>query len=331
MKKVAFTTTIPQEYIWAAGMVPVDLNNLFITGNSDELIKLGEEHGIPRNTCSWIKGLMGAVVAHHEDLEAVIAVSEGDCSNNHGLVNLYKYYFPELKVISFAYPNDRDPKKLRYELDKLGEFLGVSYEQAMAEKKKLDIVRQNISSLDELHYQNNNLPAKEVQQIMVSSSDFCSDVKLYASKVEDLIEKTKYLHPSESTLNIGYVGVPTIIDDLFSYLEDELAVKVTYFEVERDFAMIGSSQGLVEQYQLFKYPYDLQSRVDDMKKQISKRKLKGIIHYAQSFCHRQLDDVIIKESLGVPVLTVEGDAPGALDMRTKIRIECFIERLRDNA
>jgi len=31
MKRVGFTTTIPVEIIFAAGKIPVDLNNVFIT------------------------------------------------------------------------------------------------------------------------------------------------------------------------------------------------------------------------------------------------------------------------------------------------------------
>lgn len=330
MRKIAFTTTIPQEYIWASGAVPVDLNNLFITKNAKEFIKSGEKHGVPRNTCSWIKGLMGVVAEHKDQLEAVIAVTEGDCSNNHGLINLYKYYFPELKVISFAYPSDRDENKLKYELDKLGEFLDASYSQAMQIKEQLDVVRRKLAYLDKLYFEKNNIPASDFQKLMVASSDFGSDLVVYTNRLEAFIEKAEQEDAKTDCVMIGYVGVPTIISDLFSYLEDELGIKVAYFEVENDFAMLNESIDIIEEYQKFNYPYDLSARVKEIGAQVKRRNLKGIIHYVQSFCHRQLDDVIIHNSLNVPVLTIEGDAPGVLDMRTKIRIECFIERLKEN-
>ena len=218
MRKIAFTTTIPQEYIWASGAVPVDLNNLFITNNAKEFIKSGEKHGVPRNTCSWIKGLMGVVSAYKNEIEAVIAVTEGDCSNNHGLINLYKYYFPELKVISFAYPADRDANKLKYELDKLGEFLGASYSQAMQAKEQLDVIRRKLGLLDKLYFEKNNLPASDFQKLMVSSSDFGSDLVVYTNRVRASIEKAEREDASIDCVMIGYVGVPTIISDLFSYL-----------------------------------------------------------------------------------------------------------------
>ncbi len=330
MRKVAFTTTIPQEYIWASGAVPVDLNNLFITINPKGFIKSGEKHGVPRNTCSWIKGLMGTVAEYKEQLDAVIAVTEGDCSNNHGLINLYKYFFPELKVISFAYPADRDGNKLQYELDKLGDLFGVSYSQAMEAKEKLDRIRKRLSILDNLYFEKNNLSATDFQKLMVASSDFGSDLTAYSNRVDAFIKEAEQLETVTDKVMIGYVGVPTIISDLFEYLEDDLGVKVAYFEVENDFAMLKNSNDIIKEYQNFNYPYDLGSRIIEIDKQVKRRKLKGIIHYVQSFCHRQLDDVIIRNSLDVPVLTIEGDAPGELDMRTKIRIECFVERLKES-
>lgn len=329
MRKIAFTTTIPQEYIWACGAVPVDLNNLFITNNPLNYIKLGEKHGVTRNTCSWIKGLMGVIAEQNKDIEYLIAVTEGDCSNNHGLMNLCRYYFPKLKTISFSYPASRDSIKLEYELKSFGNILGVTFEQAMDFKIKLDEVREKIILLDELFYTKKNICVSDFQKLMVSSSDFGSNVLEYQEKAKEMIKVALQKDSIKNKVTIGYVGVPTIISDLFLYLEEELDVKIGYFEVENDFAMLNKSKDLVDQYIRFNYPYDLLTRINKIKKEIKQRNLKGIIHYSQSFCHRQLDDVIIRESLDVPVLTIEGDAPGELDMRTKIRIECFVERLRD--
>ena len=66
-----------------------------------------------------------------------------------------------------------------------------------------------------------------------------------------------------------------------------------------------------------------------MKKQIAERRIDGIVHYVQSFCYRQIQDVIIKRELDVPVMTIEGNDPGGIDARTKIRIESFIEMLSE--
>jgi benzoyl-CoA reductase/2-hydroxyglutaryl-CoA dehydratase subunit BcrC/BadD/HgdB len=53
-----------------------------------------------------------------------------------------------------------------------------------------------------------------------------------------------------------------------------------------------------------------------------------LIHYVQSFCFRQIEDSIIKKSIDLPIVTIEGDQPSTLDSRNKMKIEVFIEMLR---
>jgi benzoyl-CoA reductase/2-hydroxyglutaryl-CoA dehydratase subunit BcrC/BadD/HgdB len=37
--------------------------------------------------------------------------------------------------------------------------------------------------------------------------------------------------------------------------------------------------------------------------------------------------MVVRQQLSLPILTLEGDKPGPLDARTKIRIESFLELL----
>ena len=56
-KAIGITTTVPIEIVYAAGYVPIDLNNIFICNDdSDALVDYAEIKGLPRNTCAWIKG-----------------------------------------------------------------------------------------------------------------------------------------------------------------------------------------------------------------------------------------------------------------------------------
>ena len=77
----------------------------------------------------------------------------------------------------------------------------------------------------------------------------------------------------------------------------------------------------------YTYPYGVIDRINDIKQQIKERKIDGLIHYVQSFCYRQIQDILIKKHIDIPVLTIEGDSPGDIDGRTKIRIDSFIEML----
>jgi len=358
---VAFTTTIPQEYIWAAGLIPLDLNNYFITGDSNLYSMRAEELGMPRNTCSWIKGLLGVFTEQTllEEISLIIAVTEGDCSNNHGLMSLYKYYFPSIPVLGFSYPSDKNEAKLSIELNKLGSYLGVKTEDALKYKKILDKIRAKIAKLDEQQDLQASIPAEKIQKLLVSATDFNGDYLNYEKQLDEMLGEINHLESqnylknkladgeaesgedylqlkeqaeaksiiNRQTVKLGYCGVPCIIKDLFTYIEDNFSAKISYFEVERDFCMLTNNETLEGQYLSFLYPYDVYARIDNINAEVLKRKLDAMIYYTQSFCHRQIDTVLMKNLIKVPLLVVEGDAPSNLDMRTKIRIESFMENL----
>ena len=60
-RTLGLTTTVPVEMLFAAGLRPVDLNNIFITsGMTAELVEEAEIRGFPRNSCAWNKGIYSA-------------------------------------------------------------------------------------------------------------------------------------------------------------------------------------------------------------------------------------------------------------------------------
>ncbi len=61
------------------------MNNIFVTGNASDFVEQAEFNGYPRNICSWIKGMYS--VALTSEIEAVVGVVEGDCSNTHSLMS----------------------------------------------------------------------------------------------------------------------------------------------------------------------------------------------------------------------------------------------------
>ena len=68
--RVGITTTLPIEVLIAAGLKPVDLNNLFISrGDAERAVQEAESAGFPRSTCAWIKGIYSTVkVGNHTAL-----------------------------------------------------------------------------------------------------------------------------------------------------------------------------------------------------------------------------------------------------------------------
>ena len=88
-RTVGITTTVPVEAIFAAGLRPLDLNNIFITsGIAPRLVEEAEQSGFPRNSCSWNKGLFST--ARRLGLKRVAAVVQGDCANTHALVEMLR-------------------------------------------------------------------------------------------------------------------------------------------------------------------------------------------------------------------------------------------------
>ena len=86
---------------------------------------------------------------------------------------------------------------------------------------------------------------------------------------------------------------------------------------------------LVEQYLSYTYPYRLSARIEDIRQEIARRRVDGVIHYVQSFCFRNLHDYVLRRSVPVPVLTLEGDRPGPVDARSRLRLESFVEMLAE--
>ena len=122
------------------------------------------------------------------------------------------------------------------------------------------------------------------------------------------------------------MGVPTINPAMYDFIESKNC-KIVFNEVQRQFSIPSENPDYVKRYLEYTYPYGVIDRINDIKQQIKERKIDGLIHYVQSFCYRQIQDILIKKHIDIPVLTIEGDSPGDIDGRTKIRIDSFIEML----
>ena len=325
MARIGITTTVPVEIILAAKHQPVDLNNIFIT-NSDPMnfVELAEEAGFPRNCCGWIKGLY-AVALNTSTIDQVIAVTQGDCSNTQALMETYQ--LEGLKTIPFAYPEDRDYDVLKLQMDKLITALGTTWDAVYQVKDQLNSVRTQLRELDRLTWQEDKVTGFFNHLYLVSSSDFNGDVLGFEQEITNFIAAARTRQPLKTELRLGFIGVPPIMPDLYDYVEKQGA-RVVFNEVQRQFSMPFAADDLVEQYRLYTYPYGVFYRLEDIQKEISRRKLDGIIHYVQSFCFRQIEDMIFRKKIDIPIMTIEGDKPGKLDARTKLRLDSFLEMIR---
>jgi benzoyl-CoA reductase/2-hydroxyglutaryl-CoA dehydratase subunit BcrC/BadD/HgdB len=321
---VGLTSTIPVEIVLAAGCTPVDLNNIFITSRSPEkLIQQAEHAGFAHNLCAWIKGIYSVTL--ERNIPCVIAVTGGDCSNTTALAEVLERR--GVKVIPFDFPLSRDRELLRRQMETLSRALGAPWSEVERVRARLSPIRQKLQKLDRLTYEENRVSGYENHLFLVSSSDFKSDPEAYEKELDLFLREVAERSPSEGSIRLGYLGVPPIFSDLYEFLES-VGARVVFNEIQRQFSMPFDEGDLVDQYLNYTYPYGIRGRLDDIRKAIEERKLDGLIHYTQTFCFRQIYDILLRENLTLPVLTIEGDKPGKVDSRTAIRLETFVEMLR---
>lgn len=321
MKRIGMTTSIPVEAVFAAGCVPVDLNNVFITSpDPAQFVTEAEYEGYPRNACGWIKGIYS--VAAKRDVDAVVAVVEGDCSQTQAMVETLQEQ--GMDVIPFSFPYGRDRDVLRLQISKLIERLGTNWDETLRCKTKLDKIRRKVWEIDRLTWQTGAIDSLKNHYYQVCCSDFNSDLVAFEKEVDEALAAAT--PRPDDALRLGYIGVPTIFTDFYEFIES-IGARIVFNEVQRQFSMPFETDDLVEQYALYTYPYDVFARIEDIKREVERRNIRGLIHYTQSFCFRQIQDLIIRRHINVPILTIEGDTPMPLDARTKVRIESFVEML----
>jgi len=323
-RRVGITTTVPLEPFFSAGATPIDLNNRFMA--SEDPVRMIEESqvkGYPRNICTWIRGLYTAAL----DMDGVVGVVRGDCSNTESLLSTLSIV--GIPVHPFSYPPERSRDDIEREISSLCEFLRTDPESAEGMADTVNGCRSLALEVDELRWKEMRVKAEEAHSVLLSTSDLKGDPEAWKAMVDGIIDASRNREGEKEGPRLGYVGVPPIMTDLFPTVE-RAGGNVVYFEVQRQFAMPEGGDWM-DRYLEYTYPYSIENRLRDIREQIQKRSLDGLVHYVQSFCHRQIDDIIFREGLDIPILTLEGNLPGKVDSRTRIRLEAFLDVLGGEA
>ena len=323
--RIGLTTTIPVEVVLAAGLTPVDLNNLFISApDARQMVARAEAAGLPRTICAWVKGIY-ASLKEHPDIQAVLVATQGDCSYTQALGEILEQEARE--VIHFKFPYPRDRERLKPEIEALMARLGTNWQAVVQVQDRLAPVRRFLKALDRLTWETGQVSGQENFQFLIASSDFDSDLEGYEARLAALVKEAARRPSRRGLVRLGLAGIPPIFSDLWGFLT-ELGADVVFNEMPRQFSMPYDTVDLVEQYWRYTYPYDISGRLADLDEAARARNLDGIIHYTQSFCFRQMFDQTLREHLPVPILTIEGDGPTPLDARTRLRLEAFVDVLR---
>ncbi|MCJ7769591.1 MAG: 2-hydroxyacyl-CoA dehydratase [Dehalococcoidales bacterium] len=328
MNKIGITTTVPIEVLLAAGYQPVDLNNVFINDPDPErLVRLAERDGFPLNCCSWIKGIYG--VCMQSDIDTVLCVTGGDCSNTVMLMEVLK--LKGFKTVPFAYPEEADPGRMQHTLETLAVSLGTTMTAADKIRQELKPCRELAHTLDRLTWQDGLVGGFDNHLWLVSTSDFNQDYSKYSDQLREFITRCRNRPPyPDNMLRIAYIGVPSVYGrDLCHHLE-KIGARVVFNEIQRQFAMPQPCNSLAEQYSNYTYPYSIYRRVKDINNEIKRRRVDGLIHYVQAFCHRGIGDIIFRNTMNLPMLTLEGNDDFFLNQHNRTRVEAFTDMLKHN-
>jgi benzoyl-CoA reductase/2-hydroxyglutaryl-CoA dehydratase subunit BcrC/BadD/HgdB len=324
-RRVGLTTTVPVEAIFAAGLVPVDLNNLFIAGGRPlEMIEEAERAGLPRTSCAWVKGVYAACRA--AGIRRLVGVLHGDCSGTQAILELLAD--EGVAVIPFAYPVERQARLVAEAVTRLARELGTTVAAAEEWRERLAPVRARLGELDATVAPSGRLASREAHEWMVSASDFRGDPAAFAAGLDALLAEASRRRAPERFIRLGLAGVPPIAADFFEFV-DGLGARVVYNEIPMEFTQaLQRGEPLDRMYAAYSYPYDSRYRLERIRAVLGPRRPAGVIHYLQSFCHRQITARLLRQALGRPVLELECDRPGPLDGPARTRIESFVEMLR---
>ncbi len=156
----------------------------------------------------------------------------------------------------------------------------------------------------------------------VEASDMGGDLEAYRERVFSF-KPGDVINPTG--VRLGILGVPPIFPrDLYGFLEGPCGAKVVFNETQRQFSLPFDCD-IVEQYRRYTYPYGTKARVADIRREVERRRIDGLVHYVQAFCFRELVDPLIRRAVDVPVLTLIGKQSRTLDASLQTRLEAFVD------
>jgi len=179
--------------------------------------------------------------------------------------------------------------------------------------------------LDTLTWRDNLVSGWENHSWLVSSSDLSGDHHRYQRELQRLSGECRHRQPFTEELRlVVYRSPPGLRRDLHRFVSSAAGWSSTRSS--------GSSpcppgHSLAEQYSNYTYPYSIFDRIKDIKAELRRRRVDGVIHYVQAFCHRAIGDIIFRGKLDLPMITLEGNADYVLTPHLRTKVEAFLDMI----
>ncbi len=306
--KIGITALVPPELIYACGGEAIDVNN-FIPGSKK----------YPKNKlCAWT-AIWKEMLIHKEiEIDSLIVVAGGDCHN--ALVDGQKAAMSGISTHFFFYPFDGDPDYLESQLKRLSDFLGgIQFPERFNDIKEIKEMGRMIDNKRCA----GKFSSSDAFRILISFSDLAGDIEEFSRVMSALEEKD-----IDGRNRIALVGVPPIYHD-FHEIAQSLGLHIVFDELPYEFIRHGGTNihEIARDYCDYTFARPLEYRIQFLKKELERRKVDGMIHYAQFACHHVLEDEVMREEFEYPMLTLQGDLPGNTPQQIKLRLEAFREML----
>ncbi|MEM2976903.1 MAG: 2-hydroxyacyl-CoA dehydratase family protein [Thermoplasmata archaeon] len=127
---------------------------------------------------------------------------------------------------------------------------------------------------------------------------------------------------------VALIGVPPIYHD-FHQACTGAGLRIVFDELPYEFLRLGgrTPDEMARSYATYTFARPVEYRLSFLKRELRRRGVDGVIHYAQFTCHHLLEDPLFREELDLPMLTVQGDLPGETPAQVRLRLEAFAELL----
>jgi len=318
------TALVPPEIVYAAGWRPLDVNNGIPGSGARPRSKL----------CAWTASWRQAILEGRIKLDALVVVAGGDCHN--ALADGQVASRNVKRTHYFFYPFDGDVGYLREQLDKLGMFLSENRKgkARLPDPKK---VMSDIAGVKELGLKldtartEGDADPEQTFKALISFSDLEGDIVRFRRKIEGLLKAASDKDGTPDAPErprVALIGVPPIYRD-FHQVCAESGLQVVFDELPYEFLRLGGRDtgAQARSYSNYTFARPADFRLDFLKRELNRRKVDGVIHYAQFTCHHLLEDGLLREELDWPMLTVQGDLPGETPAQVRLRLEAFGELL----
>jgi len=324
-KKIGFTSMMPTELIYCAGGIPIDLRTLFLMSHEKEkLITRAEIDGFPKYMSTWTKGIYGVVM--EEKMDEIVVVMGGDSGESYALAEMFQ--MQGITVYPFSFPYDGDRKFLEMQMQVLSKRLGFEKMDNLDYWIfRLNDVRKLAHEIDKQTWESNKVSGYENHQYLFGTSDFEGDLDIFHTRLKSFKDELRLGKVFKQSIRLAYIGEPPLFTDIYKVIE-EFDARVVFNEVQRQISMPFESKDLIDQYLRFTYPYPIFRRLVDIKKEISKRNIHGVIYNTEKTSFRQIEDIIIRKEIDLPYIMIESDGNFEVDTRTRLRLQNFIESLK---